>query len=350
MIDPAKCMIARTLWSRIAARTAISSATFASTRVARGSTAQAKPPAPPVTITLPSNLISPLNIDTSNATLAQQIFRKGTYDRPDVVAYEREREVRLDVARLVPAIVARAIEGKAMERLLADQLRHGVGQLDLAPRTLFLALQDAHHFRLQDVAPGDHQRRDLGQPPVDLARRDDAIFVRLAVGHLQRTDDVAADLFISCNHLRDEARRADHQFVRQQHRKRFVTNDFARAPDGVAEAQRLLLADIDRAARLHARAVDDFEALAPRAHRVFQFVGDVEMVFERVLAPARNEDDLLDPRLERLVHRILDQRLVDDRQHFLRHRLGRRQEPGAEACDRENRLPYALDRHSTPYL
>ncbi|PAV92452.1 hypothetical protein WR25_18433 [Diploscapter pachys] len=138
--------------------------------------------------------------------------------------------------------------GEAVERLLADQLRHGVGQLDLAPRTLFLALEDAHHFRLQNVAAGDHQvrrrgalcrffdqRRDLGQPPVYFARRDDAIFVRLAVGHFQRTDDIAADLVIGRDHLGDEARRADHQFVGQQNRERLVADDLARAPDSVAE-------------------------------------------------------------------------------------------------------------------
>jgi hypothetical protein len=33
---------------------------------------------------------------------------------------------------------------------------------------------------------------------------------------------------------------------------------------------------------------------------------------------------------------VLDQRPVDHRQHLLRHGLGGRQEPGAEACGGEN--------------
>ena len=44
----------------------------------------------------------------------------------------------------------------------------------------------------------------------------------------------------------------------------------------------------------------------------------------------------LDPRLARLIHRILDQRPVDDRQQLLRDGLGGRQEAGAESRDGEH--------------
>src|SRR3546814_6890355 len=64
------------------------------------------------------------------------------------------------------------------------------------------------------------------------------------------------------------------------------------------------------------------------------------MVLDRGLAAAGDEDQLLDPGVARLVDRILDERLVDDRQHFLRHRLGGRQEPGPEATDGEDRLTH----------
>src|SRR3546814_625530 len=67
-----------------------------------------------------------------------------------------------------------------------------------------------------------------------------------------------------------------------------------------------------------------------RSHRLFEFEGDVEMILDRALAAPGDEDHLLDPRLARLVDRILDQRPVDDRQHLLRNRLGGGQEPGAE--------------------
>ena len=67
----------------------------------------------------------------------------------------------------------------------------------------------------------------------------------------------------------------------------------------------------------------------------------VEMVLDRRLAAAGDEDEFLDSRFAGLLDGILDQRLVDDRQHLLGHRLGRRQEPGAEAGDRKNGFAYA---------
>jgi hypothetical protein len=82
---------------------------------------------------------------------------EAAHRRADIVARYRQRDVRLDKAGLVAAIVTLAIEGEAMERLVADQLRHRVGQLDLAAGALFLRLQDAHHLGLKDVAARDHQ-------------------------------------------------------------------------------------------------------------------------------------------------------------------------------------------------
>ena len=75
--------------------------------------------------------------------------------------------------------------------------------------------------------------------------------------------------------------------------------------------------------------------------------GAVEIILDGALAPPGDEDHLLDPGGERLVDRVLDQRLVDDRQQLLGHRLGRGQEARAEARHREHRLAY-LRHHSTP--
>ena len=62
------------------------------------------------------------------------------------------------------------------------------------------------------------------------------------------------------------------------------------------------------------------------------------MVLDRALVAAGDEDHVGDAGGRRLLHRVLDQRLVDDRQHLLGARLGRRQEPGAEAGDRKHGL------------
>ena len=78
------------------------------------------------------------------------------------------------------------------------------------------------------------------------------------------------------------------------------------------------------------------------AHRRFELEGMVEIIDERRFAAAGDEDQLLDPRLARLVDRILDQRPVDDRDHLLGNALGGREQAGAETGDREHRLADAM--------
>ena len=70
--------------------------------------------------------------------------------------------------------------------------------------------------------------------------------------------------------------------------------------------------------------------LAAHFERVLEFELLVEMVLDDALVAAGDEDEMLDAGLARLVHRVLDQRPVDDRQHFLGHRLGGGQEPGTQ--------------------
>jgi hypothetical protein len=78
--------------------------------------------------------------------------------------------------------------------------------------------------------------------------------------------------------------------------------------------------------------------LGAPTQRIVQLDRDVEMILQRALATAGDEDELLDPGGPGLLDRILDERLVDDRQHLLRDRLGRRQETGAEPGHRKDRL------------
>ena len=78
--------------------------------------------------------------------------------------------------------------------------------------------------------------------------------------------------------------------------------------------------------------------LVALAQRGLQLERDVEMFDQRGLAAAGDHAELLDAGGPRFLDRVLDQRLVDDRQHFLGHRLGGGQEPGAQAGDGQNSL------------
>ena len=60
------------------------------------------------------------------------------------------------------------------------------------------------------------------------------------------------------------------------------------------------------------------------------------MILDGGLVASGDEDEFLDSGCRGLFHRILDQRLVDHRQHFLRHRLGGWKEPCSEAANRKD--------------
>src|SRR3977135_3646065 len=60
------------------------------------------------------------------------------------------------------------------------------------------------------------------------------------------------------------------------------------------------------------------------------------MILDHALVAAGDEDEMFDAGFPCLIDHILDQRLVDDGQHFLRHCLGGGQDAGAETGDRKN--------------
>ncbi len=128
--------------------------------------------------------------------------------------------------------------------------------------------------------------------------------------------------------------------VGEQHGEGLVADDLAGAPDRVAEAERRLLAG--EAGRPGGRQVGHqgrvFGALAAPLQRVLELVGRIEMILDDALVAAGDENEMLDPRLARLVDDVLQDRPVDDGQHLLGDRLGRRQEAGAEAGDGKHGL------------
>src|SRR5918996_3942505 len=64
---------------------------------------------------------------------------------------------------------------------------------------------------------------------------------------------------------------------------------------------------------------------------MLQFIGMIEMILDWPLLAAGDDDDLLDAGRDRLLDTVLDDRFVDQRQHFLWLGLRGRQEAGAPA-------------------
>ena len=62
----------------------------------------------------------------------------------------------------------------------------------------------------------------------------------------------------------------------------------------------------------------------------------VEVILDCALRGSRDEDQLLGAGLERFFDGVLDQRLVDDRQHLFRRRFGRGQKASSSARNGEH--------------
>jgi hypothetical protein len=66
------------------------------------------------------------------------------------------------------------------------------------------------------------------------------------------------------------------------------------------------------------------------------------MILDHALVAPGDENKMFDPGVARLIHHILYERAVDDRQHFLGQRLGGGQEARAESGDGEDGLANLL--------
>ena len=93
----------------------------------------------------------------------------------------------------------------------------------------------------------------------------------------------------------------------------------------------------------------------------FQARIGIEMVFNGPFGMAADDKDFFDAALQGFFDDILDRRFIDDRQHFFRCRLRRRQETGAEPGRRDdgftdffhNDAPYSNQRdksNSSPMI
>src|SRR5579872_1236301 len=123
-----------------------------------------------------------------------------------------------------------------------------------------------------------------------------------------------------------------------------MTEQFAGAPHRMAKPKRLLLTrETGRAGprQVLIEIIEDL-VLLPFEQCHFELELAVEMIFDDAFVAARDENEMLDSSLASFVHHMLNQRPVDDRQHLLRHGLGRRQEPGAEPGYGEDRFTDAF--------
>jgi hypothetical protein len=134
---------------------------------------------------------------------------------------------------------------------------------------------------------------------------------------------------VHIEHVLQESHGLDDQVVAEQDREGLVAHVPLGRRDGVPEAQRVALTDVvDRG---HVRDLSDLLELVELAlglQEVLELERPVEVVDDRVLAPAGDDDDVGQAGPNGLLDHVLDGRLVQQRQHLLGLRLGRRKEAG----------------------
>ena len=257
----------------------------------------------------------------------------------------------LQIAELAAAVITGAHETVCVHRLLVEQSGDAVGELDLAARAASDALEVIEDARREQVAPHHRQRRGCSGRPrllddaVDAPRvaaalrGDDAVFAGLGTGHDLATDHARLPGRVDIGHLRQHRLLGVDEIVGEMHEERLVAHRRPRAEHRVAETERRRLADVDAGgiARQHAAQLTQQVRLALLLEQLLELLVGVEVVLDGALGGAGDEHQPARARGEGFLDRVLDQRLVDDRQHLLRARLGGRQEARAAPRDRENR-------------
>ena len=107
------------------------------------------------------------------------------------------------------------------------------------------------------------------------------------------------------------------------------------------KSQRFLLTCVGKLSGLRDRRLNNLQSLflTTVSEHGLQLERVIEMILYRGLSPASDEDELLDPGGTGFLDGVLDERFIDNREHFLRHRLGCRQETRTKPPNRKDRLP-----------
>jgi hypothetical protein len=154
--------------------------------------------------------------------------------------------------------------------------------------------------------------------------------VDLRARHLLHGDDASPIRVVDADHLAERVSRHD-DVVAQQHRERLARNVVLGQGHRRAEPQRLGLADVVDTGQVRDGAnLLQLVELAGLLEPVLELERAIEVVLDRPLAAARDDEDVLDPGPHRLFHHVLNGGLVHDREHLLGLGLGRGEEPGSE--------------------
>ncbi len=106
-------------------------------------------------------------------------------------------------------------------------------------------------------------------------------------------------------------------FIAQDDREWLIADEMLGAQDGVTQPHGFRLTNVTEVRQIRnvPHLVQDL-ALAAALEIFFEFQRTIEMIFNRALPAAGDDDNVFDPGRDRFFHDILNQRFVDQRQHL----------------------------------
>ncbi len=157
-------------------------------------------------------------------------------------------------------------------------------------------------------------------------------------------DDGAAMSSVGVHKLSSDGNARLEKIVTPTQHKRFITDDFFSHQDRVAIPQRFILPDENKFCQL-GNAVNLFQLFQFIffLEHLFKFTRIIEMVFDRPLIPTGHENNLLNSGGDHLLDNVLDDRLIDNGEHFFRLGDCHRQKPRAETGHGNDDLAYLLE-------
>ena len=152
------------------------------------------------------------------------------------------------------------------------------------------------------------------------------------------TDDAAAIMRMQVDHLPHHRHIGIEQIVGENHGKGFVLNEPFCAEHGMAKPECFSLTHIKTldVVGLDGTQCIEYGFFVAHCKFCFELIGFVKVIFNGALVAAGDEDHFGDAGSDRFFDRVLDQRLVDDGQHFFRACFGGGQKTRAQSGNGEN--------------
>src|SRR3972149_10644005 len=242
----------------------------------------------------------------------------------------------LEKPELVSAVVTTSLALVSVDRPLGSQRTQAVRQLDLASLVRGGARQMREYVRRQNVAADDRQvggcflgRRLLHHVPNAIEPFSDpfagnhAVARDLVARHAHYRQDRSLFFFEDVQHLLNARDLAVDEIVSQQYREGLFSNQVFGDSYRMSQSLGLLLPHIANVNEIgDGSDPRQLLLLAAVFEKAFELEGNIEMILDGRLTAAGHDDDVLAPGGHRLLHHVLDERLVNQGEHILRLRFG----------------------------